>query len=89
MNPGVLPGDICDRNGCKGILYERNTEGLTYCTCFLGHPPCSYCVTMVGCCPDCGWNEEDSKSTRFVLFEKCPIFKYRSRIRWIVRTLRN
>lgn len=68
---GIIAGEICGRNNCTGVLYERN-EG--ECTCHLGHPPCSYCTNCVGCCEECGWNEKDSLQKRKILIEKYDIW---------------
>jgi len=67
QSTGMIEGEPCNRNGCSGILYNK-LEG--ECTCHLGHPPCYYCVHSIGCCPECGWNEVGSFTTRKVLTEK-------------------
>lgn len=56
MDIGYLEGDICNRDGCKGIIHEHDKEP---CTCHLGHPPCSGCVHNYGYCEECGWDAED------------------------------
>lgn len=52
---GYEAGELCNRDGCEGIL-EKDTceEG---CSCHL-HPPCSYCMADV-ICPECNWSSED------------------------------
>lgn len=73
----MIKYDQCNRNGCKGTLYEREQE-ISDCSCHLGHPPCDYCVNQIGCCPVCGWNEIDSLGTRTMLTEK-DCFRLRSK----------
>lgn len=70
---GYIENDRCNRNGCIGTLYNKLSDGEMRCTCHLGHPPCSFCVDSVGCCPKCGWNEKDSICSRKVMLEKLKI----------------
>ena len=51
--------EICLRNGCTSFLEEHETE--ESCTCHLGHPPCSYCVTDRTYCPECGWEGNEDQ----------------------------
>lgn len=48
---GLLNGEICNRNGCKGIVFHE-PEGC--CSCHL-NPPCSFCTDDGAVCFDCGW----------------------------------
>lgn len=54
--PGYEAGDVCNRDGCQGIIDEHEADGS--CTCFI-HPPCSYCVKSRAFCDDCGWEGSD------------------------------
>lgn len=51
---GTEPGELCDRDGCTGIL-EMHQDG--DCSCHIA-PPCSACVGAYPCCPVCGWEPE-------------------------------
>jgi len=51
---GIAKGDICNRDGCTGVIdVEHEGDG---CLCHL-HPPCSYCVSELHYCPECNWEE--------------------------------
>lgn len=56
MEKGVLKGDNCNRNGCKGIINEHEKEGC--CSCHI-NPPCGYCTTDTSYCPVCNWSAEE------------------------------
>lgn len=56
---GVEKGEICNRNGCAGIIEEHETD--TTCSCH-NHPPCSHCTTMREYCPTCGWDAEEERA---------------------------
>ena len=51
---GTQTGEMCNRDGCTGIIGEYEKEGC--CSCHTGHPPCAYCVEDNHYCPVCGWN---------------------------------
>jgi hypothetical protein len=53
---GLLKDEICNRNGCKGIIEVEEKEG--GCSCHI-NPPCSFCTDKVYSCPKCGWNSKD------------------------------
>lgn len=55
-NEGYVKGEICNRDGCKGIIEENEKEGS--CSCH-NNPPCSYCTTPSEYCPECGWDAYD------------------------------
>lgn len=55
-NNGIVKGEICNRDGCKGIIGEHEKEGS--CSCH-NNPPCSYCTTDTAYCPECGWESVD------------------------------
>lgn len=48
---GLIEGDICNRNGCKGKMVEKDDGGC--CSCHI-NPPCSYCVNKEYYCSECG-----------------------------------
>lgn len=58
MNEGVLKGEKCNRDGCNGIIDEHEKDGC--CSCHI-NPPCSYCTTQTGYCPECGWSAEEEQ----------------------------
>lgn len=64
MEEGYLEDEVCNRNGCKGIITLKDIEGS--CSCHI-NPPCSYCETSKEYCPDCGWDAEEE---RWELYEK-------------------
>lgn len=53
---GYLEGEVCGRNGCAGIIEEKEIDGC--CSCHIS-PPCSYCTTAKECCPVCEWDAEE------------------------------
>jgi len=59
MELGIEPGDICNREGCKGELTEMMNP-LGGCSCHL-FPPCSYCTFEGVECDECGWEHGESK----------------------------
>jgi len=58
---GYEKGELCNRNGCQGIIDEHDSDG--GCSCHIS-PPCSFCVDSREFCPVCGWDggEEQSKT---------------------------
>lgn len=56
MEPGIIKGEICNRNDCKGIIDEHEKDGS--CSCHI-NPPCGYCTTDSSYCPECGWEPSD------------------------------
>ncbi|MCM1170203.1 MAG: hypothetical protein NC324_09750 [Bacteroides sp.] len=53
---GMSEGEICGRDGCKGIIAKRKIEGS--CSCHI-NPPCAYCTTPKEYCPECGWDASE------------------------------
>lgn len=53
---GFCKGEVCNRNGCNGIIDEIEKEG--GCSCHIC-PPCDYCVNLDQFCPKCNWENED------------------------------
>lgn len=56
---GYLKGEVCNRDGCKGVIEEGYKEG--GCSCHI-NPPCSYCTTPSEYCPECGWDAYEEQS---------------------------
>jgi len=54
---GCEEGDVCNRDGCEGIIDEHYADGGCYCHC--GNPPCSHCVDDRRYCEECGWEAID------------------------------
>lgn len=55
---GYSKGEKCNRDGCQGIINEHSAEGC--CSCHI-NPPCSYCTTARGYCPECDWDGRDEQ----------------------------
>lgn len=51
MKIGDEEGQVCGRDGCKGVLELTPHQG---CSCHIS-PPCSNCTDRETCCPVCGW----------------------------------
>jgi len=51
---GYFEGDICNREGCDGIIDSHPAEN---CHCHLV-APCSSCTSLRNFCPKCGWEEK-------------------------------
>ncbi|MFA5085698.1 MAG: hypothetical protein WC482_04975 [Candidatus Omnitrophota bacterium] len=50
---GTEEGQICNRDGCTGVMiYIKDRP----CTCHTGNPPCSACTDAPLQCPECGEN---------------------------------
>ncbi|MDC7248648.1 MAG: hypothetical protein PQJ49_01860 [Sphaerochaetaceae bacterium] len=60
---GYVAGETCNREGCKGIIEEHDTDG--GCACHL-HAPCSYCETSREFCPECGWEGADEQYESYI-----------------------
>jgi len=56
METGLIQGDVCNRNGCKGVMQQVHND--TGCSCHIC-PPCSHCVDMLFECDDCEFNTQD------------------------------
>jgi hypothetical protein len=60
MNLGIEAGEICNREGCKGVIEEHPKD--RSCSCHIA-PPCSSCVDDRHYCPECDWQGiEDQRS---------------------------
>lgn len=52
---GAEEGDICNRDGCKGVIKFTDPEN---CSCHI-NPPCSACLDTRLHCPTCCWVDEE------------------------------
>ena len=60
MNKGIFEGEMCNRDGCTGVIEAYDKDGCCSChTC----APCSYCTTQTEYCPKCGWSAEEEQHT--------------------------
>jgi hypothetical protein len=57
---GYSKGEICNRDGCVGVIDEHDLDG--GCSCHI-NPPCSYCETPKEYCPVCGWDAREEKDS--------------------------
>ena len=55
---GCLEGEVCGRNGCTGIIEEKDIDGS--CSCHI-NPPCSYCEQAKEYCPECEWDAKEEQ----------------------------
>lgn len=60
---GREEGDVCNRDGCTGVMGYEVVEG---CTCHVS-PPCHRCVDNPLVCLECGEGEEETR-----LFKDVP-----------------
>lgn len=67
MEYGIEKGDVCGRNGCKGIIDEYEKDGC--CTCHIV-APCTYCTTPNQYCPECGWDAKNEMDENIRKSEK-------------------
>lgn len=52
---GYEKEEVCNRDGCIGIIKEKDLDG--GCSCHI-NPPCGYCTTPKEYCPNCNWDAE-------------------------------
>jgi hypothetical protein len=74
MNEGVglTLGELCNRNGCKGIIEEHEKGG---CSCHIT-PPCSACVEPRAFCPVCEWDDkEEQEENKVNKTEAIPVLQ--------------
>lgn len=57
---GFEVGEVCNRNGCLGVIVEKESE--RGCSCHI-NPPCSRCTTPREECPECGWRLTDEETS--------------------------
>lgn len=80
MDFGYEKGEKCNRDGCKGIIEEYESEN--QCCCHI-NPPCSYCTDSREYCPICGWDGrteqiEDNKKRNSTFQKTYDVFKSRT-----------
>jgi hypothetical protein len=74
---GTIRGDVCNRNGCTGIIDEQETDGC--CSCHI-NPPCSFCVDDRHYCPVCGWEAiEEQRAYNDKVSKETKPFEYKRR----------
>lgn len=56
MEYGYDEGEECRRQGCNGIIEQRDQD--RSCSCHI-HPPCSACTEAREYCPECGYERKD------------------------------
>lgn len=67
MEEGYFKNEICNREGCEGIIEEPDKEGS--CSCHI-NPPCSYCEDSTAYCPTCDWSAREEKREYYDVFNK-------------------
>lgn len=65
---GYESGDICNRNGCKGIISEYDRDPC-YCSA-TSMPPCSACTDHKAYCDECGWDEKEEENEKWIIESK-------------------
>lgn len=63
MNEGIEKGELCNRNGCGGIIDQKESE--SGCSCHI-NPPCSFCQTPREFCETCGWDAKEEQDSYYV-----------------------
>lgn len=58
---GIFKGEVCNREGCDGIIDEHDSD--YGCSCHI-NPPCSYCVDDRCFCPICDWSGREDQMLR-------------------------
>ncbi len=66
---GIEKGEVCNRDGCTGIIDEHEKEG--GCSCHI-NPPCWYCVHDATFCPVCGYEGAEEQRQSIM---SAPTFK--------------
>lgn len=59
MELGCCKGEVCNRDGCTGIIDQHEKEG--GCSCHI-NPPCGYCETDTSFCPVCEWSAAEERA---------------------------
>lgn len=55
---GHEKGEVCNREGCIGVIDEHDKDGC--CSCHI-NPPCGYCTEPNAYCPECGWSAKEEQ----------------------------
>jgi len=58
MEIGYLKGETCNRDDCKGVIQEKESD--YGCSCHI-NPPCSYCETSREYCSECDWDGQEEQ----------------------------
>lgn len=58
MEIGYAKGEVCNRDGCAGIIDQH--ESNSGCSCHI-NPPCGYCETSREYCPVCEWDGREEQ----------------------------
>lgn len=76
---GTANGEICNRNGCKGVISRHDSDSC--CSCHLS-APCSYCTDSREFCSTCGWEGRDEQKEVVVNFTPAAYqpFKLKTKI---------
>ncbi len=61
---GEEKGDICNRDGCKGILEDDGSMDDRSCSCHI-NAPCSKCETDTIRCSECDWNYQEEWDNKY------------------------
>lgn len=57
---GYFEGETCNREGCKGEIYDEARADGESCFCNVtSMPPCSFCECPHEVCDACGWQARD------------------------------
>lgn len=75
-NHGYEEGDICNRDGCQGIIEQESADRSCYCHI---SPPCSVCVDDRHFCPECGWRGVDDRQSAINESSYESIFVWKSK----------
>lgn len=72
-----MKGEVCNRDGCKGVIKERDHEH-DGCSCHL-NPPCGYCTENLAYCPECDWDSDydDDDALPYHVSSEAAVFKKR------------
>lgn len=76
---GFLKGDVCNRNGCDGIIDEHEKDGS--CSCHI-NPPCSYCEHDASYCPKCDWSAAEDQKASYTISDSEKAYWEKQRNAW-------
>lgn len=73
---GQLEGEVCGRDGCAGVISEREVEN---CSCHIS-PPCGSCTEPREYCPVCDWEatEDEVPYNDFLVRPASPVAAWSS-----------
>lgn len=61
-------GEICNREGCKGVIESDGSKDDVSCSCHI-NPPCGKCEYNDAWCPDCDWSANED----YLAYTPAPI----------------